>query len=281
VNSILAVEGAAGALVYWRLEGVLDPAELAVRWKAAGLDTALIPQTPAPTTALTRALREFSSRRRMIRSLDGRAGHAIVNETAANDDLSYVTELKARLDPAGRPVFEPADHKLVPRLRADYDYQLSICSSEDVAAWLVRLIRRLDGLALRDTGGFYYLPPAHVAEWQKIVDCLRAVSEHKVFLIPAMRTTDAVDALLDAIVQDAKTEADGMEMELVEGLNGRPLGERALKSRVGKCEAVEAKVTRYEALLGTKLDVIRTRLEVLRGNLAAAALAAMTEAEAS
>lgn len=274
----LDVTNGAGALVYWRLDGNLDPAELALPWARAGLDEKFLPATPAPSTALSRAMRELSARRSMVRPLDQRGAHALVHERAEGDELTYSVALRSHLDPAGRPVFDPADHPLAGRLRVDYEYQLTVCSSEDVASWLVRLARRLDGLALRDTGGFYYLPPDRIEEWAKATRALRAVSSHQTFMIPAMRSVDAVSAILDALENEAQAEAETMESELLAGINGKSLGERALTGRVARCESMERKVSRYEGLLGTKLDALRGRLESLRANLAAAALAAMGDA---
>lgn len=274
--SILALDehtAATGALVYWRLEGELDPQELGVLWKRAGLDPAWLPQTPAPSTALARALRERMSRRRMLRPLDGRAGHALVQEAAEGDDLSYSVGLKVKLDAAGRPVFEPADHPLAEDIRHDYNKHLETCSAEDIGLWLCNTTRRVDALGLRDRGGFYYIPPHQVGTWDAIVSCLKGVSEHRVFKIPALTSGEAVEAILDAIATEAGAEAAKMEAELL----ADELGGRALTGRVSRCEAVEEKVSRYEALLGTKMDAIRARLTSLRGNLAAAALMAQDE----
>lgn len=267
-----------GALVYWRLDGGLDPAELAVVWRAAGLDEAWLPATPAPSTALARALRERSSKRRMVRPLNERGAHAIVNESASTSEmdgegLTYAVDLKVRLDAAGRAVITPADHPLAPQIRADYNRCLDICSADDIGCWLVSMMRKVDGVSLRDRGGFYYIPPAKVALWRTIVGAMRLISGHRTFEIPAIATGQAVEAILDAIEQEATTEAVKMEEEITSG----SLGERALKSRVSRCSAVETKVAAYEALLGAKLESLRERLERLRGNLVAAALVADDE----
>jgi hypothetical protein len=260
----------AGALVYWRLNGELSPGHLSIPWVAAGLAEALLPQTPAPSTALARAMRELGSQRKMIRPLDRRGAHALVSERAKDGDLTYDVELKASLDAAGRPVFTPAGHPYVNKVRADYSRHLDECSSDDVGAWLCKIVRRMDGVALRDTGGFYYIPPTRLAEWTRVVECLAQVSGHRVFQIPAMNSPDTVAAVVDAVEQEAAQEAANMEAELTEG----KLGERALNNRYKQCENVEQKVQRYEALLGRGLDTLRTRLEQLRANLAAAAILA-------
>ena len=268
----------AGALIYWRLEGGLDPAKLAPIWKANGLSEKELPATPAPSTALSRAVRDLSSKRTLIRPLEARAGHAVVVERASGDDLEHRVSLKVRLDPAGRAVCDPPDHPAAPVIKASYTDHLALCSSEDIGTWLCKVVHRLDGLSLRDTGGFYFLPPHRIDEWKRVVQSLEKVSAHRCFLIPAMRSQDAVRAVLDALDQEADTEATRLETELLEGVNGKGLGEKALNTRAKQCADVEAKVTRYEELLGTKLDGLRDRLEKLRGNIAAATLLALDEA---
>jgi hypothetical protein len=267
------IQGTTGAMVYWRLEGELEPAELRILWYQAGLDPAWLPSTPAPSTALARAMRGRTTRRRMLRSLEERGAHALVNETAKGDSLDYSVGLRVKLDVAGRPVFDPADHPLRPQIKADYEHHLEVCSSDDIGAWLVTAVTRCDGVAMRDRGGIYYVPPGQIALWDVMVSCMKRVSSHRTFKIPAMATGDAVEALIDAIEREATEEAAKLEAELL----ADELGERALQARVTRCEAMEAKVGRYEGLLGRKLDTLGQRLVALRGNLAAAALMVLDE----
>lgn len=257
-----------GALVYWRLEGEVDPKELALHWQAAGLDPDLLPSTPAPSTALSRTMREQGDHRRLVRPLEERGAHALVRERAEGAELSYDVALRARLDVAGRVLVEPADHPLVARIKAAYDHHLEVCSSDDIGAWLVALVGKVDGVAMRDRGGIYYVPPSRIEAWEAMTTCLRRVSNHRMFAIPAIAQGRAVEAILDAISQEAEADATKMEAELLSD----ELGGRALASRVARTEALEAKVVRYEELLGSKLDTLRERLEALRANIAVAIL---------
>lgn len=260
----------AGALVYWRLEGEVDPKELALHWKLAGLDPDLLPSTPAPSTALARTMRERAEHRKLVRPLEERGSHALVREVVSGADLSYDVALRVKLDVAGRPVVEPAGHPLEATIRAAYDHHLEVCSSDDIGGWLVGIVAKVDGVAMRDRGGIYYVPPGKLAEWDSMTSALRKVSNHRIFKIPAMTSKSAVEAILDAIAQEAEADAAKMEAELLSD----ELGGRALASRVAKTEALEAKVSRYESLLGEKLDVLRDRLEGLRANLTVAILKA-------
>lgn len=275
----------AGAIVYWRLEGALDVERLRAAWEAAGLPAELLPDTPPTTTALARAVRERQGGRVLVRPLEGKGGYAVVHERARGDDLSHSVQLSVKLDPTGRLLFQQPGGGWVraaalpntgaAEIAGAYERHLMECAAEDVGTWLVRLVTKfVDGVGLRDTGGIYYVPPAHVAVWDLIAGCVREVSAHRTFRIPAVRSSEAVQAVLDAVEQEARREFDGM-MEEAKGA----LGERAINARYDRVEDVERKVARYEEMLGQRLDSFRERAEELRAALAVAMLKAEAAAE--
>jgi hypothetical protein len=259
-------EGLAGVIVWWRLSGDASLEELTAEWEAAGLPAEELPSATGPAAALTRALGEHRGKRSLVRPLDADDGKALVEERANGEDLTYDVALRAKVDGLGRLVIDPPDHAYAKRLRAAYELHLARVA--DVGGWLVRRVRALDGVALRDTGGIYYLPPSSVPTWEKIATCLHLSSGHRVNGVPAMRTDDAVASILDALTVEATAAAEEMEAELREGLTPKKADHRVVR-----CAEVEAKVARYEALLGSKTDALVERLENLRASLAAVALA--------
>jgi hypothetical protein len=259
----------AGLLVYWRLFASVDIHKLRAAWNAAALEDKILPETCSPQVALARAVRECGERRRLVRKLEGATGHALVRERAKGDDLDYAVEVRVKLNAANQPVCEPADHAVAPTVRAAFWRHLDEVQPQDIGSWLCDLVRsEVQGVALRDTGGIYYVPPHNVSRWQRMMEVLQECSSHKTFGIPAMRTPDAVAAILDAIEQEAQREAQSLEDDLVSG----KLRGVALRNRATRCEGVEGKVQRYEEMLGQKLDTLRARLEHLRADLTAAAL---------
>lgn len=259
---------AAGKIIWWRLSGTLNIRKLRPAWAAAGLDEKLLPDPPAPSTALRRAAQGQAKGRRLVRPLEQRKGYALVDERAEGDDLDYDVECRVKLDAVCRLVVEPADHPLVPVLREAYNRHLDECEPADIGSWLVYLVGKVDGVPLRDTGGVYFIPSSRVAEWDRMTAAVRAASQHVVLGVPAMHSDQAVASILDAIEVEAGEEARKMEVELTEG----KIGETARKNRISRCEAVEAKVARYEELLGCKLTKLTARLEELRADLCVATL---------
>jgi hypothetical protein len=258
----------AGAVTFWRLAGSVDHARLEGEWRARGLDPRLLPSLPTPAVALHRAIEERREERRLVRPLPKRAGWAIVAERArGEDDLAYHVETRARLDDVGRLVVEPADSDDARVLAAQFDTHLRTLSFGDVGGWLARRVYALRATALRATGGVYFVPRPSVEEWTLTGQALAAASGCFVHQIPALRTSEAVEAILEAVAQETQAEAKRMEEQIAD------LGGRGLRARLDECEAVEAKVTFYEDLLGRKATDLHDRLEHLKASIAAALLA--------
>lgn len=268
VNGVVAVtEGisTAGAIVWWRLSGSVDASRLRDTWEAEGLAAHLLPDTPSASTAIRRAVNEQREARRLVRPLDGGKGFAIVLESVTGDTLDYDVACKVRLDAVGRLKVEPSYHPLADAVRADYEKHLTELSGQDISAWLVGLMSKVDGVGLRDTGGIYFVPRHGIDQWRQIARALREASHNTVYEVPALKSDEAVDAILDAISAEAAAEADSMEKDLQ-----TDLGQRALETRMGRCDSVEQKMTRYEGFLGRRLDELRGRIIDLRAQLTVA-----------
>lgn len=268
----------AGAIVWWRLSGTVDYEKLKAAWAAAGLDEKRLPLPCTPTTALRRAANELREKRRLVRPLGRGNGFAIVRERVTKDqkELDYEVLCKVTLNAVGRVQIETVGAvdnevaKISHEVRAAYEKHLGELQTEDFSGWLVRLMPHLDAVGLRDSGGVYFVPHAAVDSLARAAAVLRDVSEHAVHRVPALRSDDAVDAILDAVAQEAEAEALAMEQDIVDG----KLGAKGYTNRVVTCEEVEAKVTRYEELLGRSLPKLTERLEKLRANLTVAAMKA-------
>jgi hypothetical protein len=281
MNDIIAVPGlspdVAGAITYWRLSGATDLARLGDAWRASAIDPGQfpLPLSPSPETALRKAVQEQGSKRLLVRPLEKQKGWALVEEKATGDDLNHAITCRVKLaghaaSYVGFPVVEPADHALAQPIRAEFDRAISEVDAGATSGWLVRTIYKLQAVALRDTGGIYFVPRPMLPAWRQIALAVREATAHAVFEIPALRSTEAIDAVLDAVSQEAQTEADKMEKALDEG----QLGARALFGRSERCQETLAKIEQYEDLLGRGLDTIKERIGALKSNLVAAALMA-------
>lgn len=297
IKGVVAVDEhvpSAGAIVWWRLSGRVDYDTFKAAWLAAGLSEEDLPTACSPATALRRAVDDLREKRVLVRPLGRRKktasdkregdeevasrGFVVVRERVSEDEteeLDHEKVAKITLDVLGRVKVTTlrdgsADEtaRLLKTVTGQFDFHLESLDTGDFSSWLVRMMPRLDAVSLRDKGGVYFVPFHAVQKVANVVGVLRQVTEHVVNRVPAMRSDDAVDAILDAITQEAQDEAAHLEQDLAD----MKYGEVGFQNRVERCEAVDAKVARYEELLGRKLEGLRERLETIRANLTIAVM---------
>lgn len=275
-----------GCICWWRLSESTAYSSLRDAWSAEGLEDEDLPKPPSPAVALRRAMHALRDDARfLVRPLGHGRGFALVRESVTDGKLSHLTFLSAALNKVGQLVVTAENldpmgegyQRRAAQLQTAFDVQQDALSTEDVSAWLTRYMPKLDAVGLRDTGGVYFVPQGSVNQLEQVGRAFRVASAHLIHRVPAMRSQDAVAAILDALEQEASNEAQRMEGELTEDT----LGERGLRNRVNQCDALEQKLTRYEELLDGSLGGIRGRLAELRAGLAAAALLAMASEDSA
>jgi hypothetical protein len=267
----------AGAMVYWQLSGTVDPVRLSDAWMAAGLSSKLLPDLPTQREALKRAVNELREQRLLARPLPNGTGYSLVQESGEGDRLEYAQQITAQLDPGGELKLTPPEHSLASRVRAAYEIQAKQLLAIDISGMLLHLMDALKAVSLRQCGGFYFVPPDGVDVYRLAAEVVRSCTCCVCYEIPAMRSDSAVRAILAAIEHEALLEADSLEKVLDDG----EAGPRRLRTKAAHCEAVEAKIASYEALLGTAMTALHEKLQRLRSGLTEAAMAAETAAEAA
>lgn len=131
-------------------------------------------------------------------------------------------------------------------------------TARDLANWLPRRIVALDGIAVRDNGGVYFIPRDSRVAWERLVNTLRAVSAHKVFGVPVLPVEDTAYALLDAVEREVKEWTAATILELPD------LKDRGRAARLAQMAKLKAKLTKYEGLFGAgRLDAVRASLSDL------------------
>jgi len=269
----------AGLISWWRLSGSLPCARLEMVWETAGLDPKLLPHPPSPKVALGRtaaaAAKQLPVKAR-AHPLDGaRGGWAIVVQSAQAQLGSAWGSVVAtlRLGDGG---------KLVAEIEPEYQERLAVwlpiffedaqqtLAVEDISAWLTWRAKELHAVALRDTGGVYFIPETDTAAYRATAAAIESASDHKLYEVPAVKTEKAVEAILAAVI----AESDAIVTELETEIDTTELGPRALGSRRALCGEILTKVEKYEGLLGRSMISIRDRIEGLRAIIVEAELAA-------
>lgn len=269
---------AAGAVVFWRLSGAVNLEDLTAAWTGAGFDPDMLPANPTPAVALKRAMEEIKDKNHIVRPLPN-GGLALVREYKTDvGSLDYEVVLRATVDKVGRFVASVAPalgadsmyEALASKAKTSYGFHLETLSTTDISTWLTALMGKLQAVGLRDMGGIYFVPRFTLATWERMVACIREVSASVVSFIPAMPTSEALDAITEAITQEAANMIQAVE----DDINTGNLGERALKTRQKSAEECERKITQYEGILGKRLEDIRANLTTLSERVNQAILSA-------
>ena len=270
---VIAVSDAAlaGGIFWWSLSGDLDFAKLHTAWMTAGYDEKLLPKGATPAEALNRAVHAFQNKRTLARPLGGKRGWALVSEATSNDgnDLQYDTLCTARVDSDGHLHISHNNPDLNKQILGRYHYYRNTLTATDVSMWLSgRLIAQAHAIKLRSTGGVYFIPHEQLDTFKAWAGLLRGISDHVVYEVPALKSDEAVEAILAALMAEADTEVGAMETEL----DTEDLGKRALKTRTRRCDDLRVKLVAYEGLLGRSMDAMQGRLEGLQAALVEASM---------
>lgn len=272
-----------GTMTYWSLPGSVDIEKLRASWTAEGLNTDHLPKVPSPSVALHRACKEQTTAQRFL-DKHPLGGWVLVDRRRAGDTLAYEVGTRIRLGatspsgdseqilvtpPGGKDATPEANaeaREIGARVRTEFNRLRSEIASVDVSVWLVHMVSGLKGVALRDSGGFYFIPKERTEELAKVARALKAASAHTVYEIPVMQGSKTVAAILDALRREVTETITSLEGELNDA-DG--IGSRAARSRANEVVELNKKVRGYAKLLGINLDEVTAKLDTLRTKLEA------------
>jgi hypothetical protein len=271
----------AGAQTFWSLAGDTSRKDLEAASLVRGIQR--MPTIIEPETALRRAaevLRTITTgtSRCLIRPVRKGVWALVGEDVDLNKEaLKYWQGPTVSLNMIGRPSLKNASAEEATAVVEAYDLALETLTTDDVSRWLLEAVSRLGGIALRRTGGIYYLPPSAMPTWRRHIEALTEVSPTScVYVIPTVKmTSDAARAILDSLVTDVTEAADELTSEVLSG----ELGVRGLEFRAQKSGALLRKVSEYERIVGQRLEGLHAVIGKLDVDVAAAKLAAEAAAD--
>lgn len=276
---------ACGRIVYWSLSGTVGHEALtkALKEQRSG---AIPPEPPSALVALHRAVEavargssekadvhrrargEWSivGKGQVVDALVATAREANGQPAETEEErklLAYEIKVTARLN--GEELVVEGEGAA--QIAAAYVEAKKWLSAGDIGSWLARKVEALGGVALRPSGGFYFIPKDRVESWSRIARAIAAASSSRVHGIPSMRSSEAVDAILSAVAEDTRAACEKIASEVPTA------GLRALENRKEEVDALLQRVKQYEELLNVRLDDIKTAVDDTRNAVAYAALA--------
>ncbi len=266
-------ENISGIIAFWKLGGAVVYQSLADEWEQLGLDNKLLPAPVSKSNALRRTLATFRDPHVLVRPLQNVVeGYVLVTEMYGSDGMpEYTNGMSVRLIDGEPHVDGTDDAATSKQVRATFNHQLNTLTQQDVSVWLVDLVRSVQAVRLRETGGIYFIPRNTLATWRAYVAAIRAASSAKVYEIPSLQSDEAVVAVLDAVTREAEEASEEMAQQL-DAIG--ELSERQRATRMEHIERVEAKVATYEQLFGVRLNALHEQFELLQSRICASALAA-------
>ena len=251
-----------GAIVFWTMSGTVRHERL-VRELTFADAQFKAPDEPSNVVALHRAVNEVARVTGGEAHQRKRGSWAIVGKVReAENELRYPVQITASLE--GDAIVTDSQ-----QVRDAFDVARYQIAPQDISSWLCRVLDKLGAVSLRDSGGFYFVPNDKTADWARVTTAIKHASSHTIHSVPAMRSAEAVDAILGAITSATQAACDKISTDI----QGEGLGRRALETRQRETAEILARVEKYEELLGLKLDALREATANVRAGVATAMLA--------
>lgn len=196
-----------------------------------------------------------------VRPLQRKSAFTIVSEKRGTTENDYANVCYFEVSEAGQIDMDPYDSTTYWLVEKQYKIAANIMPGATLTAVLVEYLRdRLCGIALKPSGGVYWLPTKKLEPWTKLVAVVEAVGDNSVFLMRSVADTDSMRSIRHSLM-------DEMTRTLAE-INGEisdnTLGERALDERVRRAMALKDKLTEYETLLGESLAEAKATIDATK-----------------
>lgn len=259
----------AGAVTWWRLSGTASLTTI-----KASLPPGYPLPEPSPETAMRRALESLCQANERVEPIAGRKGLCLVKRT---------------FDPTGMPEFRTlcsvrstddgfelrATPSMEESILGRFDQELDTLHPSDFGSLFSRMVHLCHATPLRDTGGIYFVPAVGLADWRALAVAIASSTQHQVYELPAVRTDQAVAAVIEALTREVSAATAEVMQELPS------LGERALHNREDRVRGLLAKLAVYETQLGVGLDALREQVGSTQASVNAARLLALSAEKGS
>jgi len=261
-----------GAVVFWRLAKSTNRAQVQDGLNNLYLDE-FTPEPRSPLACLRAAIPDVypvekghKQATRPIKNGVGK-GFAVVKEDPENahaGDAWGTVRATAILEDETKAVkLDPFDHEKRDALKAGMAGAAEWLTAASVGTALVKLVEWVDGVALRPSGGVYWVREDRLEEWERIAHVFEQASAEKdregneqppnaVYVMRVVADEAMVRAVGDALTADIEAELATIEQDIASG----ELREQACINRLKRTVNLEKRVKRYE----TAFDAPLTRL---------------------
>ena len=236
-----------GFMVYWTLQQVREPdAKAKADWKDAGLDEAFTPKAPSDVGAYKRASR--TAIRTMTEATSGVQIKRAVMNSERIEDVVYRYKPVVGLDDVVRHKFTEsarvtfwratgnadvdgdASDAAAQAVLQQYGHHRGHVTTHDGTLCVGEAVKRmLGGVALRSTGGIYFIPSERVDELEALQSVVERWGDSELYMVPLYDTSEArrgvkasATASFRAELERVRSEASAYRERLEDADEGNP-----------------------------------------------------------
>lgn len=289
-SQYIAVEGfdnaaITGAMIFWRLSSGASYRKLLEELKANKVDAALHPAPPSPMAVLNRVLTQlYANRNCLIRPMGAKgSGYGVLPRTEVEARPEFKTAWTVSLSVSATKDVEltfsdDAPAAEIPRVSDALALGLTKLGDQELSSWMSQVVKHLQAVSMRESGGVYFIPAAHVETWRSINKSVRArCPGMQLYEVPVVRTAQAIEAVLESLTEAIAKEtaevskaSDELQTKRTGGTN---VQQRSVDGMKSKLLALAGKVKRYEEVLGVGLENLQKQVEAVQTQVAETFLA--------
>jgi hypothetical protein len=248
-----------GIVVFWHAGDTRRDA-LEEALKRLGLEK-FTPEARTPYALLKEALEaHYTGSEYLVRALDDANALAVTKETKGLTQNDYAHIANAKATAEGVVTVHSLNAFDESGVQQHYDRIKNVLHPTSATTALVKIVAHLNGTALRPQGGIYWLHQKHEHMWSQIVSAFQSAGQTRAYTLRIKYDEDLMRAVTDALLAELNAELDIIKNDVADG----DLGERALKTRQDRIDALTAKLQEYEGFLGTKHESVHDNLKAVK-----------------
>ncbi|MCC6334311.1 MAG: hypothetical protein IT380_10030 [Myxococcales bacterium] len=264
-----------GDVIWWQLaDAEVSRTRLETLWLGAGLDKSLLPEAPTAEKALKTAIREtqvghLEHLLRLGKEDSNEVVFAVVHEAhEADGSLSYTQEARIKLDRLHEQlIVDNPSHELVSAVRVAFERLRLNHTSDDVRRSVVRSLRSFSAVALRESGGIYWVPRTYSPKLRQLQQAIETIGSSKVYLLPIHDSSDASRTLGEVAQASVVQELDALKFEVEGFLQSPPDRPSTLVRRLEAFESLKTKAALYRDILRVQVADLDEQLARLTGSV--------------
>jgi len=260
-----------GDMTWWTLtDAQVARTDLVQKWADAGLPPELLPEPPTLEKALKVAVRECQTGLtdrliRLARDDDEQVVFGIVRERRHDDGtLTYCQEARVSLAKlSGLLTSDAPSHDVAAAILGRYEALRNTHTPDDIRRTITRALASFCSVALRESGGIYWVPSPHAKAVRKLQAAIESIGASRFYLLPVHDSPDANRTLGDVARRSIEEELADLKSEVEKFTCSPPDRPSTLIRRFDAFEGLRARAQLYRDILRVQVSDLDAQLDAL------------------